>query len=101
MTWHVLTGEYPPDCGGVGDYTAALAHALADAGDTVHVWTPTAGGLDPAPRVHLHPLRCIRPGVARRRSTRSVLLQYVPRSARMAPRRSAAGFAPRPRDGRA
>jgi glycosyltransferase involved in cell wall biosynthesis len=40
MTWHLVTGEYPPACGGVGDYTAYLARALADAGDTVHVWTP-------------------------------------------------------------
>ena len=39
MTWHVLTGEYPPDCGGVGDYSADLARALAETGDLVHVWT--------------------------------------------------------------
>ncbi len=85
MTWHVLTGEYPPDCGGVGDYTAALAHALADAGDTVHVWTPTAGGLDPAPRVHLHPLPDVFGGASRDALDRAfaatpgiVLLQYVP-----------------------
>jgi hypothetical protein len=40
LTWHILTGEYPPACGGVGDYSAALAAALAEAGDAVHVWTP-------------------------------------------------------------
>jgi len=39
VTWHLVTGEFPPDCGGVGDYSADLAQALAAAGDTVHVWT--------------------------------------------------------------
>jgi glycosyltransferase involved in cell wall biosynthesis len=40
IVWHLLTGEYPPECGGVGDYTAALAGALSAAGDEVHVWAP-------------------------------------------------------------
>ncbi len=40
MLWHLLTPEYPPDCGGVGDYTALLAGALSAAGDLVHVWHP-------------------------------------------------------------
>lgn len=38
--WTLLTCEYPPGCGGVGDYTAQLAGALAAAGDEVHVFTP-------------------------------------------------------------
>lgn len=38
--WHLLTGEYPPEGGGIADYTALLARALADAGRDVHVWTP-------------------------------------------------------------
>ena len=42
MIWHLVTGEYPPACGGVGDYTADLARALALAGDTVHVWAPAS-----------------------------------------------------------
>jgi glycosyltransferase involved in cell wall biosynthesis len=88
IVWHLLTGEYPGNpsspCGGVGDYTAALAAALAAAGDAVHVWTPARS---PQMRrgVNVHVLpdafgkgsrgaldRAIReiPGV--------VLLQYVP-----------------------
>jgi glycosyltransferase involved in cell wall biosynthesis len=42
---HVITGEYPPQVGGVGDHTAALAAALVGCGERVHVWCPgTAGG---------------------------------------------------------
>ena len=38
--WHILTGEYPPQPGGVADYTRLVAQALADAGDRVTVWAP-------------------------------------------------------------
>jgi hypothetical protein len=38
--WTILTCEYPPDCGGVGDYTAQVAAALAAAGDSVTVFCP-------------------------------------------------------------
>lgn len=41
MNWHLITGEYPPKCGGVGDYTARVARALAEAGDAVSVWCPS------------------------------------------------------------
>ena len=52
-TWHILTGEYPPEPGGVAGYTAAVAHALHRAGDTVHVWTSgTAGTVGGAVHVH-------------------------------------------------
>lgn len=43
-TWHILTGEYPPDVGGVADYTATIAQALHDSGDCVHVWTAGSSG---------------------------------------------------------
>ena len=40
MTWHLIAPEFPPGCGGVGDYTALLAGALEAAGDRVRVWHP-------------------------------------------------------------
>jgi hypothetical protein len=40
VIWTILTCEYPPDCGGVGDYTAQVGAALAAAGDDVAVFCP-------------------------------------------------------------
>lgn len=40
MTFHFLTGEYPPGSGGVGDYSRLVARALAERGCSVHVWSP-------------------------------------------------------------
>jgi glycosyltransferase involved in cell wall biosynthesis len=88
-TWHVVAPEFPPDCGGVGDYTALLATGLADGGDHVHVWYP-AGPVVPAEqtigsRLTVHSLpdrfgRGSRRALARALSTTPgvVLLQYVP-----------------------
>ncbi len=45
--WTILTCEYPPECGGVGDYTAQIAAALAAAGDRVTVCTPPQAGTPP------------------------------------------------------
>lgn len=39
-TWTVLTGEYPPQPGGVSDYTRQVCRALAAAGDRVTVFAP-------------------------------------------------------------
>ena len=33
--WMMLTGEYPPQVGGVADYTQQVARALVQAGDQV------------------------------------------------------------------
>lgn len=88
MIWHLVTGEYPPDCGGVGDYTATLAQGLVAAGDAVHVWTVRAPGAA-APvhhdgvAVHELPDRFAagsRETLARawRETPGTVLLQYVP-----------------------
>jgi glycosyltransferase involved in cell wall biosynthesis len=38
--WHIITCEYPPQTGGVSDYTALLAQALRNSGQSVHVWAP-------------------------------------------------------------
>jgi hypothetical protein len=39
-TWHLITGAYPPQPGGVSDYTRRLCAGLASAGDIAHVWAP-------------------------------------------------------------
>lgn len=56
----LVTGEYPPDRGGVGDFTSRLSSALAAAGQEVHVITAQShrsasgtvglGGFDPGAR---------------------------------------------------
>jgi glycosyltransferase involved in cell wall biosynthesis len=38
--WHIITGEYPPQPGGVSDYTRLVARELARTGDEVKVWAP-------------------------------------------------------------
>jgi len=48
----LITGEYPPDQGGVGDFTDRLAHALADSGHHVHVITSAT----PSPAAQNAPL---------------------------------------------
>lgn len=42
ITWHIITSEYPPQAGGVSDYTKLVAQGLANSGDEVHVWCPAA-----------------------------------------------------------
>jgi glycosyltransferase involved in cell wall biosynthesis len=41
--WHIVTPELPPECGGVGDYTAQIAEGLARIGDSVAVYSPANG----------------------------------------------------------
>jgi glycosyltransferase involved in cell wall biosynthesis len=85
--WHIITGEYPPQPGGVSDYTRIVAGALANAGDEVDVWAPD-GGEPQVPqasiRVHRLPghfgpraLAIIGRAVAGTNCER-VLVQYVP-----------------------
>lgn len=53
--WHVITCEYPPQIGGVADFSRTVASALSSAGEVVHVWSPApADGSDDA--VVVHPL---------------------------------------------
>jgi glycosyltransferase involved in cell wall biosynthesis len=87
--WHIVTGEYPPDSGGVADYTAAVAGALADTGTEVHVWStgdePDAGALPGGVWVHRVAGSFGPAGMARMDreldrfpDPRTILIQYVP-----------------------
>lgn len=87
--WHLLTGEYPPQPGGVSDYTRQVALGLARAGHEVHVWAPgDAGeGLSDGVRVHRVPGLFTPPGLVKLarglegcRGPRRLLLQYVPQA---------------------
>lgn len=39
-SWYLLTGEYPPRSGGVGDYSAQIVAGLREAGEQVGVLSP-------------------------------------------------------------
>lgn len=55
-TWVFLTGEYPPQSGGVSDYTHQVAETLANSGDTVHIWAPQIAGEEVPGSVMVHRL---------------------------------------------
>ncbi len=88
VSWHIITGEYPPAPGGVADYTRAVARALVAAGDDVHVWAPSVpGGPASDPGVHVHELphaytlrglSGLSRDLRRHAAPRRVLVQYVP-----------------------
>ena len=88
IDWQIVTGEYPPQTGGVSDYTRLVARGLADAGDRVEVWAPPSGGDDPRdPGVVVHrlpdrfgPWSLARLGqfLDARPQPRRLLVQYVP-----------------------
>jgi glycosyltransferase involved in cell wall biosynthesis len=82
--FHLLTGEWPPYSGGVGDYTQLLAEALAARGCRVHVWCPAVQDVS-NPGVQVHRLPDHFGGLTRDILTRAfqtqpgvVLVQYVP-----------------------
>ncbi|MGC2274697.1 MAG: glycosyltransferase family 4 protein [Candidatus Binatus sp.] len=87
QVWHLITGEYPPDIGGVGDYTRLIGEALARCGDEVHVWAPanSSSTNEAGPiRVHRVPgkfgpraMLAMERGIDRG-SKSQVLVQYVP-----------------------
>lgn len=89
-TWHLITGEYPPQVGGVSDYTRVIAGALAAAGDAVHVWCPPAEGETPrVPGVSVHrelgrmaprDLKRVGRMLDRMPGPRKLLVQWVPHS---------------------
>ncbi len=82
--WHIITCEYPPQVGGVSDYTRLLAARLRNAGDDVHVWAP-AFDAPPEPNVH-RDLGDLSPRALRRAGKlldlhskpRTLLVQWVP-----------------------
>lgn len=84
QTFHLLTGEYPPESGGVGAYTAGLAAELARRGCTVHVWCPAIqDGVSDG--VQRHQLPDVFAAASRRMLAHAlsvapgaVILQYVP-----------------------
>jgi glycosyltransferase involved in cell wall biosynthesis len=86
--WHIITCEYPPQTGGVSDYTYNVASALAAKGDQVHVWCPsTPGSPLPASGVVAHTelggfsaadLRRAGEQMDQFPSPRRILLQWVP-----------------------
>lgn len=88
MEWHIVTGEYPPQLGGVSDYTYQVSQEMAKRGDQVHVWSP-ATHLEVTQRdaaeVHALPkgfgARWLNELDWRLRSypaPRNILIQYVP-----------------------
>ena len=88
MQWHIITGEYPPKKGGVGDHTHLLASGLAEAGEDVHIWTPASKHGSDAfghAEIHLLPgnfglrwLRALHCGLAQSDEQATILVQYVP-----------------------
>lgn len=89
QVWHLITGEYPPQLGGVSDHTRLLAEAMANAGEEVHVW---CRGADPNPeasrdRLYVHrmlgtfALQGIRNAerlLSAYSRPRTIVVQYVP-----------------------
>jgi glycosyltransferase involved in cell wall biosynthesis len=83
-----VTGEYPPQPGGVSDYTRLVARGLARAGDRVTIWAPPCDVPDesyPGVTVHRLPdrfgprsLRLIGGEFDRAPSPKRWLVQYVP-----------------------
>lgn len=88
ITWAIVTGEYPPQPGGVSDYTRLVASKLAGAGDDVHVWAPSCGLPDACDKgVTLHRLehgfgvrglRRLGREIGGLTLPRRILVQYVP-----------------------
>ena len=88
IRWAILTGEYPPEPGGVSDYTRLVARGLAEAGDHVRVFAPHTSEREDSPDagVSVHRL----PGFGPRSLARldqmladeskpdRILVQYVP-----------------------
>ncbi len=86
-TVHIFTGEYPPDPGGVADYTAIIASELAASGCDVHIWCPGEPTTPVSDGIIVHRLRggfqpasllALSRQLSRFAGPRQLLVQYVP-----------------------
>ena len=84
---HILTPEYPPQTGGVADYTHQIATELSRRGETVHVWGPGGSARQTGSAFAVHQdLGQFRPADLRRVDTllaefpspRRLVVQWVP-----------------------
>lgn len=85
--WAILTGEYPPQPGGVSDYARCVSRELAAAGDAVRIYAPAIREpevVDAGVEVHRLPgsfgprsLLALDRHLSRTRPDR-ILVQYVP-----------------------
>jgi glycosyltransferase involved in cell wall biosynthesis len=94
VEWHIITGEYPPELGGVSDYTYRISQEFAREGEQVHVWAPISDlkvleqetTLEPeTAEVHTLPqgfgwrwLRALDRQLKSFAGPRNILIQYVP-----------------------
>jgi glycosyltransferase involved in cell wall biosynthesis len=85
IAWHIVTSEYPPDVGGVSDYTRQVAEGLARAGEDVHVWCPRPADSHAGVRIHAElgaitpsDLKRIDPQLDAHPAPRRLLVQWVP-----------------------
>ncbi|HVC45005.1 MAG TPA: glycosyltransferase family 4 protein [Candidatus Binataceae bacterium] len=85
--WRIITGEYPPQPGGVSDYTRLVACGLAAAGDDVEIFAPQCSDHeagDPGVTIHRLPGHFGPRAIAalaralRRGDQARLLVQYVP-----------------------
>lgn len=83
--WEIITGEYPPQPGGVADYTQLVARGLAAAGDEVAIHAPASSDVaddDQSVRVCRLPDRFDRRGLLQLDPSidgrARILVQYVP-----------------------
>jgi glycosyltransferase involved in cell wall biosynthesis len=93
VNWIILTPSYPPNQGGIADYSWVLARELAQQGDGVNVWTgpcppdatdttvPSAPGISTfhlPTHFTLASCRILEREIARIPEPRRLLVQYVP-----------------------